>query len=271
MFRKVSYIIAILAVLVLLSAVFTNYSNGSASNQSLRSSYQETISNAEEQASLTPLEAIESLNAKSALALSKTGWVYTKEISKYNSEQKNGTLPDGTIIPSEYIIESWFYVNEKGLSNEGITIMSALDATIIQTSISKNNQVWSSVTNEQDFWYPQPVSAMDFGFLNEAKEYFKKTGQEPEIVETEVGGRKVAIFTLNEKLSEPMTLVDENKAIAGIKTIAIFDIETGDIANFQKMFIYDDGSEKLNYTSEFEIQLGIIPPEDILKKIEERK
>lgn len=268
--KKIPFVITLLAAIGVLVLSVANYRSSKASNQNLPDVYHEKKLKAAHQATQSPLALLEALNAKSTLTMNKPGWVYTQETTKYAPSQDNGTLPNGEKIPSEYSVESWFHVNEKGLSFEGVSIMTALDGRMIQVSVSASGKTWNSAIEEQESVYPQPLSALDFGFLMEAADFQKRTGREPEMTTSEVDGKAVIIFTLDEKLSEPIVTVDSPSAIIAVKTIAIYDADSGNLLTIEKSFLHEDGS-KNQYSSSLIVEVGIEPPDSVFKLIEERK
>jgi hypothetical protein len=267
MFKKISFAITLLAVLSVLGIATLNYQSSKAGNQKIVDIYKETVSQATNQAPKTPLDILNTLNAKSALSISVPGWVYVKEITQYDANQNNGVLPNGVQIPAAYIIESWSHVNSEGLSFEGVTIMSTLKGDIIQTSISANNQVWNSATNEKEIFSPQPMSPLDSSFLFDVTQSLEKTGKQPEMVTSKLDNKDVITFKLDERPSEPVTTVDSQKAVIGITTNATFDSESGNLINTQRIFTFEDNTEITYYSSEFITEFSVNPPDNILNLI----
>ncbi len=221
--------------------------------------------------SLSPQEQLAILSQRAVALTSQPGWVFVRLITISDTDHpNNGILPDGNIIPSSNVVESWYHVNEDGLVYEDVGTMFTLDGEVVQTGVFAGSSSWNSATDEKSYMAPYFLGEMS-DLASRAQEMIDRTGQMPDMVVTETDGKKIYTFTVHYKPDEPIYGSDFDQAVTEIITIVSLDDDTGLPIQYDQIMVLEDGTERAFYRTSIEIQIGATPPEGVVNLIEERK
>ncbi len=103
------------------------------------------------------------------------GWLHMRARELY--QESMGSLPDGSPIPLEYIMDYWFYMNEAGLVERSITRMLAASGEQLRVSIFKEGQVTGPAAEESYPQEPYEPGALDYAFTDMAQSGAKRGAQ----------------------------------------------------------------------------------------------
>jgi len=85
----------------------------------------------------------------------KAGWLVQKSSKESELPGDNGTLPNGTVIPEAYDMETWLNLDENGYIIQSVAIMTGLDGQMIQVGIQDHDKGWNTATETQTAVPPQ--------------------------------------------------------------------------------------------------------------------
>lgn len=230
------------------------------------------LDSAEESGNTVSLqEQLAILSQKATALTSQSGWVFVRLITISDTDRpNNGILPDGNVIPSSNVVESWYHVNEDGLVYESVSTMFTLDGQVVQTGVFAGSSSWNSATDEKSYQAPYFLGDMS-DLASRAQEMIDRTGQMPEMTVTEADGRKIYTFTVYYKPDEPINGSDFDQAVTEMITIVSLDGDTGLPIQYDQIMVLEDGAERAFYRTSIKIQIGATPPDSIVKLIEQRK
>ena len=98
--------------------------------------------------------------------VSSPGWIHV--IEEHGSQLNDlGDLPDGQPIPTHYIKDAWYLLDEQGLVVKAVTVRKDANGTPIQTTVFQNNMWYNLTTDEQVESMPFALR-LDFGFSDNA-------------------------------------------------------------------------------------------------------
>ena len=157
-------------------------------------------------------------------------------------------LPDGQPMPSSYINDDWYYVNQAGLVEKGVFSMKDNSGNILQQSAFQNNTIINfTFDDRQDDQQFYPLS-IDLGFKDRITEATNKGITITKSNES-MEGKPSITFSYTEKLKLPTQLGNENVVVDSIIQKGSFDEETGDFLQIQTIWILNDGTEIVYETS----------------------
>lgn len=168
------------------------------------------------------------------------GWVHI--IVHYVQNIEPSTMPNGIIIPNDYISDSWYLLDENQTTTTMLDIMRDNNGNIIQFGTIQDGILFNSaldsafeVSEPPDFAVSTPVTQNNV--VNQ------------EIITQD--GREVLITTVREKFS-PVPLDDLGGALmSGVITQDTIDAKTGEpIRNIQTILLAD-GTERLSGKYEY--------------------
>ena len=221
---------------------------------------------------LSAQEQLAILNQKAVTLTSQPGWVFIRSTVVYDTDtENNGILPNGQEIPLSQINEDWFHINEDGLVYESVDTMYTTDGEVVQTAVFADNFSWNSATDEKSYQAPYSLDGMSGDLASLMQEMIDRTGQMPDMTVNELDGRKIYTFTISYEPDEPIKGFDFDQAVTEIITVVSIDNDTGLPVQYDQIMVFEDGTERAFYRTSFEIQIGVTPPENIVKLIEERK
>lgn len=233
---------------------------------------------------LPPVDKVRLLVENASRIINQPGWVYLKTIQVSDTDLENfGVLPDGSVIPESYVMENWFHINEDGLVYEMIGMMKTLEGEIVQISAAANSKTWNSAfegfEGEETPFFPKSLGGMDGRFLRNLEEQVEKFQQQPELVMETVNGNLLVTVSYSQIQEWPQLKENyKNWQIAQYKELpisntvtAVFDAATGFNIKTESVLTFEDGSQRVLYSSKKYIETGIQPPAGMLKYLEKVK
>ncbi len=194
-------------------------------------------------------------------------WIHL--VSAVTSETSNGViLPDGSLMPSSYIQDDWYYVNEDGLAEKGVFSMKDNNGNILQQSAYQDNTMINLTFDfRQENQKPNPI-LIDFGFGDRIIDS-QSLGIQIEKSDETVNEKPVIVYSYIEKLKLPTQFNGEDVIVESITTKGYFDKETEDFIQIQTIWNLDNGAEIIFDTVEV-ISIEGFPqaPDEILKVLE---
>ena len=183
-------------------------------------------------------------------------------------EPQGVILPNGEPMPSSYITDDWFYVNDAGLVEKGVFSIKDNNGNILQQSAFQNNVLINFTFDDrqenQDFFSLN----IDLGLaqqIREASNQGLKINKSDETVE----GRPSVMYFYTEELKLPTQLGADSVIVDSIVQKGFFDAETKDFVQLQTVWVLSDGTE-LVYVTVYIISIDSYssPNDEILKILE---
>lgn len=171
----------------------------------------------------------------------QSGWLHI--IVHYVQNDEPSTMPNGIIIPNDYISDSWYLLDENQTTTTMLDIMRDKNGNIIQFGTFQDGILFNSAL-ESAFEVSEPPT--DFAVSTPATQ---NNVVNQEIITQD--GREVLITTVREKFS-PVILDDLDGALAsGIITQDTIDAKTGEPIRTIQTTLLADGTERLLGKSEY--------------------
>jgi len=204
------------------------------------------------------------LNAKAKTLINQPGWVHVIEEIVYDTDKENrGTLSNGQTVPLVQTVDIWYHINEGKLVYQFVWTMSSQDGQTVETIVFMNNLIYNLTTNISNSLNPYSLKSLDYQFAAEMDDFINNSGNHPVVTTSEVDGKTVTVFTLNEQLDSPRIDEDYTQPINAIGSIAYFDSESGLILKLERIVTLADGSKRMFYIDNITIETGVQPPLDI--------
>jgi hypothetical protein len=218
---------------------------------------------------VSPTDMISFLNKRAKARSSLPGWVHVTENIVYNIDKENlGVLPDGTVIPLEQVNETWYHINTDGLVYQYVSIMKTTDGAEVQVSLFLNNQIVNLKTAEITPVQPYSLGGLDYLFSIEMQNFIDSTGGEPSLRITDLDGKQIVIFTIEEQLDSPATTESYTEPVYAARTVAWYEYDTGLLFRLERYRIFKDGSERLFFQTDITVEPVSLPPEEVQAYLE---
>lgn len=179
------------------------------------------------------------------------------------NKDKLSSLPNGQAIPLNYILDTWYHLDEKGRVLEGITCMRSEDGQLLQVSTFRDN-TWRNLTTGEKWAGEIFTPKLDLGFSADAAQA-KAWGSFLSRETTTLGGRKVELFRLRDKYEDPVQFEGYAQPALSTERRAYFDPQSGALLMFERILVLTDGTERVvEQVTWVTIQQGEGPPPDVL-------
>jgi len=182
-------------------------------------------------------EIITFLTSYSQSIQSKPGWIHLQqEIDQEMMEL--GTLPDGTPIPSDYVFEMWYLLDDQGMISAGVTRMVDLDGTEIQVSVLED-LVWTNLTYEDRGYRVEKQPAyFDNGVISVLASLDSNEPQASrfDTRETTFAGTDVFEVILYEDFVVPVQFEGIPIEVVTIINRSVFNLNTGEFILSERVF-----------------------------------
>jgi len=206
-------------------------------------------------------EMLTSLNEKARQSYGN-GWLHIREEQIFDTDlPNNGVLPNGEAIPLHQINDIWYWV-EDGKVTTTLTIMHDANGHVIQVGICKKGVSWNSATKDKGSCAPTPL-VLDAGFQHEMKwqvshgATIQKAGKLL-LPESNKSGYQVVLAT---SWSTPWHGDAYEKGITEAVEKAWFDLQRGCLVEWQTIFHFEDGSERVFRRITWEVSSAPPSPE----------
>jgi hypothetical protein len=194
--------------------------------------------------------------------LSSPGWLHV--VTSYDrSKDQASSLPSGQIIPADYIMDTWYFLNEESLVSKSVALMTDLEGRIIQES-TFNDGIWRNLTVGES-WTGDPYAIkLDFGFSKD----ISRPSQTSVVISHDTGeldGVPVDVYSIEDIFDYPVDMAGFDKAIIKGSRSVYFDLNKGALLKAERTLTAEDGSVYHVETAVFvTIEQAESPPDYIL-------
>jgi hypothetical protein len=210
-------------------------------------------------------EELETLNTTARELINQPGWVHLVEHIVYDIDKPDrGSMSNGTVVPLEQTVNIWYHINDLKQVYQYVWEMTTLEGEPVETIVYLNNLMYNLTTNVSETLNPYNLGALDYKFSSELEYFIANNKTSPKVESGELDGVPVRIFTLEKKLDEATSSNDFSQPITHIGTIATFDSQTGLLLRLERTVTLEDGSKRTFYTDRINIEIGVLPPDNIL-------
>jgi hypothetical protein len=199
--------------------------------------------------------------------LGSSGWLHV--VTRHDREKDQASsLPSGQIIPDDYIMESWYFLNGEGLVSELVTLMTDLEGNVIQVSTFSNG-IWKNLTMDEE-WTGLPFELkLDFGLSKDIARS-SQTNVSTAHYTSELDGTPVDVYSVEDHFDEPVHMNGYNAMIMGGARKGYFDSNSGALLTFERTLTAEDGTiyvvEQASYLT---LEHVDTPPDPILEYLDE--
>lgn len=251
--------IFILVLLILFGLIYLISGNARATPPLIIDQNDDAISN-------LPAQYIYKLLDQQKLIMKQGGWLYIKTHRTHDIDAENfGVFSNGQELPKEYIFEDWFFINERGLIEQSVSIQTAMDGDIVQVGVYSDGTSWNTAVDEVRYQAPASFIGFDAGLQSELN---NETLTMIPVVENDKQLMKYD-FTLTEK--EPVLADEYFKPQTSMKMEYFFDQSTGFLLRFKQTVFLEDGTQRIFDFFESDYQIGREPPPDVLAYFDKKQ
>lgn len=193
----------------------------------------------------------------------KNGWLHIVYQTK-NSVTSDGTIGDGISIPTEYIMENWYLLEDDGaIKTSAVSFMRDTAGNVVQYSVlykgKWHNKTLNDITDASPF-----APKIDFGFANRAAEMHQSISKQD--LKTE----NLVSYTLPIQLAAPIQLAGYDQPTQGTVEKAYFHADGSGLFRLETYMILPDGKQVLDSVTTMLILENLEKPsEEIVKILDE--
>ncbi|MEA5079472.1 MAG: hypothetical protein VB013_12950 [Anaerolineaceae bacterium] len=177
------------------------------------------------------------------ITFSKSGWIHF--VYSNESDISNGViLPDGNLMPQNYINDGWYFVNDQGFVIKHLISLVDDAGNVLQREIFVNDTLVNLTTNEKMENIQPYRLKLDLGFSQEMlamQDGGAILGEETD----EIEGKPVIKFSIQGTFDKPTVLSNGSQPVKSIKLLMIFDQQNGAINEAEKIWQLTDDTEVL--------------------------
>lgn len=192
--------------------------------------------------------------------LASTGWVHV--VAQHDrTKGQSDPLPNGTLIPVDYISETWYLLQE-GQVVALVTFMKDLDGSVIQTSTYQAG-LWRNLTIGEEWQGETGPFGFDHGFVQNVLDsglYGSQVGREES--ETEI------VFSIRDDFPQAVPMEGYEFMIIGGERRLVFDKATGALQAIERILVSADGIQHLVEQITFQSIERTSPPSEIVRLLE---
>jgi hypothetical protein len=214
------------------------------------------------------LDKLNELNRQARLLINQPGWLHLKEEVVFDTDKENrGTLSNGTVVPLEHFIDSWYHINQEKKVYQYVWELSNLDGEVIQTMVFKDNLLNDLTSNGSQGMNPYSLDSLDFNFDDELSRYIANQWGHPKVTTSELDGKAVTVFTLNTTLGEAEISEDFTQPIKRVLSIFTYDSSSGLLIKLERTVTLQDGTKRTYHTEVLKVETGVEPPESVINYV----
>jgi len=192
--------------------------------------------------------------------LASTGWVHVVSLHDRTKAQSD-PLPNGALIPVDYISETWYLLQEAQLV-QLVAFMKDLDGNIIQTSTYQAG-LWRNLTIGEEWQGEADAFGFDYGFVQNVLDshlYGSQVSREES--ETEI------IFSIRDEFPQAVQMEGyEFMVIRGERRL-VFDKASGALQAVERILVSADGARHLVEQITFSLIERTSPPSEVVRLLE---
>ena len=175
----------------------------------------------------------------------QSGWLHYKCAYKSDLENEN-VLPDGSLMPNEYVWESWYLVNENGYVTESVTSFLDTEGNIIQQFIFTNGTEYNlTFNNSYDTQSEQFKLSLEFNLAKMMLDEYDR-GLTLSASVDDIDGRSVIRFSSGHRYDVLNYISESSQPVQRTNKELILDRTSGQLLESKTFFILEDGTEELS-------------------------
>ncbi|MRS04857.1 hypothetical protein EG832_16825 [bacterium] len=197
----------------------------------------------------------------------KPGWLLQRSSKRSELIGDNGDLPNGTVIPEEYDMETWLNIDKQGTIIQSVAIMTGLDGQIIQVGIQNQDKGWNTATLSQTDASPQPFMMR---WENPLKELLAQLETEAVTMQRDAREtKKIIICSVLTFFPQPLKINGTEKEIISSETQYLINEGSGQIMQIDVLSTNVDGEKnKIQSFYYLPFEAIEIPNPEILEYLE---
>mgnify|MGYP001112394238 CR=1 FL=1 len=164
------------------------------------------------------------------------GWFHIVTQHDRNKDQV-GNLPNGQPIPLDYVSDTWYQLNDKGVTVAVVAMMKEMGGQLVQVSTFRDG-IWRNLTLNEKWPGEAFTPRLDFGFSKEVAQIQPSALNRQE--ET-IAGRSVLIFTIHDDFARPIQMEGYKKPMTNADISAAFDPQTGQMLYLERVLVTVEG------------------------------
>lgn len=170
-------------------------------------------------------------------------WVHL--LYQINSEIDNRViLPDGKSMPSSYLEEGWYFINENGLVEKNlVTLKDEFETIYQQSALSGSTEYNLTFEDKLDDVEPYKLK-LDRGFTQYLME-IDALHIPVKYIDTTNNNKSIKEFSFEEIYETPIQENQIAKPIQSAVVVGLFDIETGQMMMYRKLLKCVTGEQML--------------------------
>lgn len=221
----------------------------------------QTASKADDQETIR--QAIQNLVAQwSGTVRQGSGWLYMVT-HHMRDKDRVSSLPNGQVIPLNYLSETWYHLNDQGQAVEVIAFMRSEDGEPVQISTFRGN-IWRNLTIGEK-WGGEPFTPrLDLGFSADAAQAHGWGSTLSQQTVT-LAGRTALRFTMRDEFGSPLLMEGYTQPVISAERRAYFDTRSGALLLLERVLVTADGKERVvERVDPITIEYGAEPPAEVL-------
>lgn len=192
--------------------------------------------------------------------LASTGWVHVVAVHDRTKAQSD-PLPNGALIPVDYISETWYLLQEGKLA-QLVAFMKDMNGNIIQTSTYQAG-LWRNLTIGEEWQGEADPFGFDHGFVQnvlDSQLYGSQVGREES--ETEI------VFSIRDEFPQAVPMEGYEFMVIGGERRLVFDKATGALQAIERILVSADGTQHLVEQITFQSIERTSPPSEVVRLLE---
>lgn len=170
-------------------------------------------------------------------------WIHL--LYQINSEVNNGVvLPDGKPMPSSYLEEGWYFIDENGYVEKNLVILKDESGFVYQQAAFLNNTEYNLTFKERTDNVEPYKLKLDRGFI----QYLLDVNElkiPVEYKDITVDNKSYKEISFKEIYESPIQENQIGKQIKSAEIIAHFDNQTNEMTMYRKIYKFVDGESVL--------------------------
>lgn len=215
-----------------------------------------------------PLVTVGTLQARAIMTFGQNGWLHMVQTVSHDVDPvPYSSLPDGTPVPAEHIIETWVNITGAQLVTQRVTYLRDLSGQIIQTGAYNQGIFWNSATGAREAQTAAPAGAFDLGFAADLGDY-QRAGATITQALAQLDGAEVIEILVDHPFARPALYGDYTQEVAGQRLRAAYDPNTGQLKQLEWVMRLVDGSARTFGLWQITLETNATPPEAVLAALE---
>ncbi len=216
----------------------------------------------------SPLITLGQLQARAIYTYGQNGWVHIIERVSHDLDREPfSTLPDGTPVPRQHVLETWANITgPQSVVTQRVIFLRDDAGQLLQTSVLSNGVAWNSATQKRENQAETATGAFDRGFGASVGEY-ERIGAKVTQASGTLSGTATIEILVDYAFDQPAKYEDYTEAVAAETIRAIYDPDGGQIRQLVWMMRLVDGSERAYGVWDITLENHVSPPDAVLEAL----